>query len=39
MKIKIDEGAFPPIRAHETDAGMDLRQGTTLKFILIAPKL
>ena len=25
MKIKLDEGAFAPIRAHETDAGLDLR--------------
>lgn len=24
MKIKLDEGAFPPVRAHETDAGLDL---------------
>lgn len=25
MKIKLDEGAFPPVRAHDTDAGLDLR--------------
>lgn len=25
MKIKIDEGAFVPSRAHATDAGIDLR--------------
>ena len=25
MKIKLDEGAFCPVREHETDAGMDLR--------------
>ena len=25
MKIKLDDGAFEPIRAHETDAGLDLR--------------
>lgn len=25
MKIKLDEGAFPPERAHSTDAGLDLR--------------
>lgn len=24
MKIKLDEGAFMPVRAHDTDAGMDL---------------
>lgn len=24
MKIKLDHGAFPPTRAHETDAGLDL---------------
>lgn len=24
MKIKLDSGAFMPIRAHETDAGLDL---------------
>lgn len=25
MKIKLDKGAFEPVRAHDTDAGMDLR--------------
>lgn len=25
MKVKLDDGAFMPIRAHATDAGMDLR--------------
>lgn len=25
MKIKLDEGAYMPLRAHETDAGLDLR--------------
>lgn len=25
MKIKLDEGAFVPVRAHDTDAGADLR--------------
>lgn len=25
MKIKLDDGAFPPVRAHDTDAGLDLR--------------
>ena len=25
MKIKLDEGAFAPIRCHETDAGLDIR--------------
>lgn len=25
MKVKLDEGAFMPERAHETDAGLDLR--------------
>ena len=24
MKVKLDEGAFTPTRAHETDAGLDL---------------
>lgn len=30
VKIKLDEGAFPPIRAHETDAGMDIMTPTAL---------
>jgi dUTP pyrophosphatase len=25
IRIVLDDGAFPPIRAHETDAGLDLR--------------
>lgn len=25
MKVALDKGAFPPVRAHDTDAGMDLR--------------
>ena len=25
MKIKLDTGAYMPVRAHETDAGLDLR--------------
>ena len=25
MKVKLDEGAFVPTRAHETDAGLDIR--------------
>lgn len=25
MKIKLDEGAFLPTRAHDTDAGLDIR--------------
>lgn len=25
MKFKLDEGAFEPLRAHDTDAGIDLR--------------
>jgi len=25
MKIKLDDGAYMPIRAHETDAGLDIR--------------
>ena len=25
MKVKLDEGAFEPVRAHKTDAGLDLR--------------
>lgn len=25
MRIKLDEGAFEPVRAHSTDAGLDLR--------------
>lgn len=29
MKIKLDAGAYEPIRAHSTDAGMDLRAKET----------
>ena len=25
MKIKLDRGAFMPVRAHDTDAGMDIK--------------
>ena len=25
MRIKLDDGAFEPVRAHSTDAGLDLR--------------
>lgn len=25
MRVAVDEGAFPPTRAYETDAGMDLK--------------
>lgn len=25
MRVQIDSGAYSPVRAHETDAGMDLR--------------
>lgn len=25
MKVKLDEGAFEPVRAHKTDAGYDLK--------------
>lgn len=32
MKIKLDPGAFPPIRAHADDAGLDLR--SPVDFIL-----
>lgn len=29
MRIKLDDGAFMPVRAHETDAGLDLRAKET----------
>lgn len=31
MKIKLDEGAFPPVRAHDTDAGLDLRAKRSIR--------
>jgi len=34
MKIKLEKGAFAPERAHETDAGLDLR--TPVEFELLA---
>lgn len=30
MKIKLDPGAFPPVREHSTDAGLDLLTPTTV---------
>lgn len=30
MRIKLDEKAFMPVRAHETDAGLDLRSPETV---------
>lgn len=30
MKVKLDELAFMPMRAHETDAGLDLRSPDTV---------
>ena len=32
MRVKLDEGAFEPIRAHKTDAGLDLR--TPIEFTI-----
>jgi len=32
MKIKLDKGAFEPVRAHATDAGLDLR--TPIEFTI-----
>lgn len=29
MRIKLDAGAFAPVRAHDTDAGMDLKSRIT----------
>lgn len=29
MKVKLDDGAFAPTRAHETDAGLDIRATET----------
>lgn len=34
MRIKLDKGAFMPVRAHKTDAGLDLR--TPVKFCVPA---
>lgn len=36
MKIKLDQGAFMPERAHETDAGLDIRSPES--FLLPAGK-
>ena len=33
LEIKLDDGAFPPTRAHKTDAGLDIRAKED-KFIL-----
>lgn len=33
MKIKLDKYAFPPVRAHATDAGMDIR--SPVEFIIL----
>ena len=30
MKIKLDNGAFEPVRAHDTDAGLDIRSPRSL---------
>ena len=32
MRVKLDEGAFEPVRAHKTDAGLDLR--TPIEFTI-----
>ena len=29
MKFKLDEGAYPPVRAHKSDAGIDIRSRET----------
>jgi len=29
MRVKLDEGAFAPVRAHKTDAGLDIRSRDT----------
>lgn len=31
MKIKLDDHAFAPVRAHDTDAGLDLRSAETVE--------
>lgn len=31
MKVMLDEGAFAPIRAHSTDAGLDLRAKRSIR--------
>ena len=35
MKIKLDEGAYMPTRAHDTDAGLDLYSSHLLMTILV----
>lgn len=29
MRVKLDQGAYMPVRAHKTDAGMDIRAKDT----------
>ena len=31
MKVKLDNGAYMPVRAHDADAGLDLRTPTDVK--------
>lgn len=31
MKVMVEEGAFVPVRAHRTDAGMDLRSNRSIR--------
>lgn len=33
MKYSLDDGAFPPVRAHETDAGADIRTPVRFKIL------
>lgn len=33
MRVKLDEGAFPPVREHETDAGLDLKTPISFKIL------
>ena len=35
MKVKLDLGAYSPVRAHSTDAGLDIKCPDTYKFIRI----